>query len=583
MRLARSRFAVVSLGSRDLLGLRPTWTGVAERLQRYNLGMVLDLVGRVSAILDRYDGTAERDATQLRVLRGFFGMGSRAEAGLARWLATNRVAGAVPPFVLFHERQILNLVKAAFLTLPVAASPDAEPPLALGEALLMVNDLIERDSEAVARADPATEDGRRVWEQFLMAGAMFEPHGVELHEVARGYLLYHADRPHLRDQGMYVDLPDLVSRITGVPSEALWRFVSSLSARGAELDWDTWHTTTSSFDPYRYWGDAGIYSPAEIDGLLRFLAQDGHTLKEYVEANYRFDDMRPLNVLPIARRPVIMIEGRAFIPSARRLRDKLVRGTHHLFLDHDLVPDPRQRKLYLDYLGRVFDDYVQELLTRTYAGAIGRYVTEEQLKAGSAGRVCDGVVHVGDVAVLVEVKAKVIPLAVREGAGWDQYLRKVDEIYLEGARQIHATIDAIRSGALRSRGLDPDRIRVYVPVVITLEDIPMNEYLHDRIMVAVRAEGLLSQPGVLPPQSIDVGELEMWESLAGVGRNVPGRLKLRASSPEALSMSFSNFMIMRGEPFAELKNAHLSRVYDGLVRRTLDEFRGRQSRSGRGD
>jgi hypothetical protein len=579
LRLVASRFAVVSLGARDLLGLRPTWDGVVERLRRYNLGRVLDLLGRVSAILDRYDGTAERDSTQIYVLRALFGPGSRAERELDQWLDANRVAGNAPPFVLFHERQILNTAKAAFLALPVAAAPDTEPPVALGEALLMVNDLIERDSSAMAHVDPASEAGRREWEQFLMATAMFEPNGVELHEVARGFLLYHTDRPHLRALGTYVDLPEMVSQITGVPSDALWRFVSSLNARGTTLDWDTWSTTTSSFDPHRYWGDSGIYSPAEVDGLLGFLAQDGHTLKTYVEENYRFDSMRPLSVLPFARRPVIMIGGRAFIPSMRRLRDKLVRGTHHLFIDPDLVPDSGQRKRYLDYLGLAFEDYVRDLLSRTYTGAIGRFIPEERLKEVCQGRVCDGVVHVGDVVVLLEVKAKAIPLAVREGTGWDQYLKKVDEIYLEGARQIHATVDAIRAGALRDCGLDPDRIRVYVPVVVTLEDIPMNEYLYRRIMDGVRAEELLSQPGVLPPQGIDVGELEMWESLTYVGRNVPRRLELRTSSSETASISFSNFMIARGETFERLKSAYLSQVYNELTDRTLDDFRERQRRS----
>jgi hypothetical protein len=206
-------------------------------------------------------------------------------------------------------------------------------------------------------------------------------------------------------------------------------------------------------------------------------------------------------------------------------------------------------------------------------------VPEERLKEGCSGRVCDGVVHVGDVVVLVEVKAKAIPLAVREGTGWEQYVKKVDEIYLEGARQIHATVDAIRTGTLLHCGLDPDRIRVYVPVVVTLETIPMNEHLYSRITDAVRGEGLLSQPDVLPIQAIDVGELEMWESLAYIGRNVPRRLELRASSSEAASMPFSNFMVARGENFARLKNNHLLGIYNELTNRTLDDYRERQHRS----
>ena len=62
-------FFGLRLGAEQLLGVRGTWEAVRERLSRYSLAQVLDILGRVSAVLAQ--GQSSRDI-QHRLLLGLF-------------------------------------------------------------------------------------------------------------------------------------------------------------------------------------------------------------------------------------------------------------------------------------------------------------------------------------------------------------------------------------------------------------------------------------------------------------------------------------------------------------------------------
>jgi hypothetical protein len=163
------------------------------------LAEVLEVLGRISIVLNRTARPLEEEQAHIRLLFSIFGAQSRVAAGLAACIRGHTERKEVrPPFVLFHERQLITAAKAAFLTLPVDDYPGLDSLGPLGEALLMVSDLVEEEPMSPAEHNPDTEEGRRIWEQFLLANTLFHRHGIELHEIARAYSLYHMDRPHLR-------------------------------------------------------------------------------------------------------------------------------------------------------------------------------------------------------------------------------------------------------------------------------------------------------------------------------------------------------------------------------------------------
>lgn len=89
--------------------------------------------------------------------------------------------------VLFHERQTLDLLKLAFLTLPHDGEDPADGPVeALGAALLMMNDLIDRDPTEGAVGEAASQR----LELYVLANMLFNQGKTDLAEIARVHELF---------------------------------------------------------------------------------------------------------------------------------------------------------------------------------------------------------------------------------------------------------------------------------------------------------------------------------------------------------------------------------------------------------
>lgn len=583
-RLAQSDFVTVELGARELLGGRPTWGGVTERLARYGLRRVVELLGRMSQLLVRFSDLEDRERVQVLILRELLGVRSvGVERRIKRFLDAQASRGRMPQWILFHQRQLVNVAKSAFLSLPViAGKPEVEEEdlQPFFEALLMTSSLTDEGSAVVNGAGAQAEGGDRALEQYVFASLHSMPSGVEVHEIARGYLLYHTDRPHLYNRHKsYLNLPAKLEQITGIPSDTLWNILNAVTSHGG----GALHGPSGPhcvLNPYRYLVDSGCCTRAEVTRFLDLYAIDAQRMKEDVYARYSFADMRPYSDLSFARRPMVMFGDCALVPSVPLLNAKLRQGTHHLFLDPDLVPDARERERYLTFLGHVFEDYVSDLLTRTYAGAIGTFVPGPVLESLVSGQVCDGLIHVGDTVVLVEAKARSFPLDAKEGRGWETYDAKLRGVFAGAARQLDSTARAIRAGRLKAIGVDPARIATYLPLIVTLEDSASNHLLYRHVMQMLSEQDVLQEPWMASLQIMDVGELENWETAVGIGRSMHRLLVSKASAPDTAPMTFSNYVVSRGVHLGNRKNPYLAATYDRLVERNITEFRARQDLAG---
>ena len=216
-------FFGLRLGAEQLLGVRGTWEAVRERLSRYSLAQVLDILGRVSAVLAQ--GQSSRDI-QHRLLLGLFddAAAARILAAIERQAAQLKKEGFGDlTTVMFDELQIVNTAKAALLTRPAdgADVPDMSFA-ALGEVFLMVSDLIEEAPGSLGGVDIHTDEGWQTALQYLLVNSLFHHSQHELHVLARCHDLYLQDKPRLAGCGSYVDLPALVRSATGLGPDALW-------------------------------------------------------------------------------------------------------------------------------------------------------------------------------------------------------------------------------------------------------------------------------------------------------------------------------------------------------------------------
>src|SRR5438034_712899 len=110
-------FFQVALGYEEVFGTKPSWSELAGRLHQYSLAQVLGALGRVSGVLDHFQ---QRHAeAQKWICDGLLGERSpQVWRAVLEWLTQEKRDGAPESTpVLFHERQLINLAKVAFLEL----------------------------------------------------------------------------------------------------------------------------------------------------------------------------------------------------------------------------------------------------------------------------------------------------------------------------------------------------------------------------------------------------------------------------------------------------------------------------------
>ena len=553
-------------GSSLLLGKEASWEAVASLVGNYTIEQLLDVCVRISIALG-HSGVDWSDRQKL-VLEGLCGT-QKATTLWARAASLDaKDAHIWSQPALFGDLQILTLAKVAFLIeLPGEQRETDWTPLV--EALLMINDLVFNQE---ILGEPDTPAGRQQWHQALVVNSLFHHSENELHATARAFELYLSDRAHLRDHAHYVDLPALVEAVTGISAELLWAILFAFGAHWKTVELESLAETPGGIDRDHYFSDRYGFSAGETDKFFTLVARDVDQMREEIRTRYSFENIRPFHFLPFARWPLVTVGSIAYCVSLRLMEDKVGRGLHHVFLQPEVL-DSRVRRGYLDYVGVAFEDYVCQLFGRAYPPASARYVDEQHLRDRIPGKVCDGALLYGDAVVLVEAKAPLFTLASRSGESWIEYSSKLDALFTNAAQQIENTVRGIEAGCLGDLGVDPKAIKSYFPLIITLEDVPLNALIYEDIDLRIRKKGLLSAAKIRPWQAIDVGELEFVEIAVQQGRSLRDLLDEKTSDSDSVHLGFGNYCYIRGERFFhEGMNPYLQQVFELVSEQALGMF-----------
>jgi hypothetical protein len=125
------------------------------------------------------------------------------------------------------------------------------------------------------------------------------------------------------------------------------------------------------------------------------------------------------------------------------------------------------------------------------------------------------------------------PLGTRSGEAVDQFFERLQNIVVDGARQLDKSIDHLMNGQFEAIGVDPRIVRRILPVVVSLQEIILNPLLRDWIDTEISTAGYLTREKVrratvLPLQVLGVGDLETLELLVELGKGTPVQLLLAA-------------------------------------------------------
>jgi len=568
------RVVVTTYGYQDLFGRPSDIDQIVQRLRPYSLSHVLAVLARMDAILASAKGRHSEDRQQTLVARLFPSRGLEVAAAYAR------VAAAEKRTVLFHPRQLINAAKIALLALPYELPRPQEVNLdSLGEALLMVTDIIEA---GVADSESA-EQQRRQLEMYVFANSLFHRTPDIVHEVVRSYNFFLSKHPRLTSTND-PDLGEWARELLGINPDAFWFGLFAIFGWFFSLDLPAIDQGQIFVSTERFFDSFPGFPREQQERIFDATTIDMGQLQSHVQKDYTLHDLRPYDVLPFARNPLVRIGKSVFAPSLNLLQQALGTGLQYRFLDENRTT-PAGRERFLRFRGRLVEDAVDQQLVRMFGG---KYIDERHLQEeAGGGKTCDGLVLCRDTVILFECKASLVHSHVRRGQDWDRFLNLLKRSYLDAADQLLAVIQMAKAGRLEQLGLFPEVVRHYLPVVITLE-VPMSPFTYELLVrEGLGAHRLSAEPRVAPLQCMDLEEFELTELAVTTGTEFDAIFEEKLTAVGGPGMPFRNFWHERKSPWLgpSRHSPYLEAEYHALARRQQDFFKARgkgeqQERSG---
>lgn len=566
-----SQYASITPGWSDLFGQKPTWDDFFARIRQYPIAQALVYLGHINAVLEKHPN----QEGQLGLCHDLFKPnGQEIVERLAKFASTPVIARVQKMPTPFYTPQVLITAKLVLAYQSESVTTPATSLRPLAEALLMATDLVQvpQGLENIAAAMTAS---------FLATRT-----DVPVNGLARSFELYMTDRADLHQHPSYVNLPEQLTRITGLPPDLFWLMLFSVygefEARPAQDAWMPF--SIENYFPIHTDANAtrgGLsFTKTEVQNVINLLsATIPELVKKISDRGFSHESAILYDVMEFAEFPLVREDGKYVCMSVEFLLKKLISGMHYIFLDQVSTTN-RDRLRYFIFLGAVFEKYVDGILARCMSRSTGTYsglLTPPSIK-GEQVSCCDAVWHSGDALVLFEIKAKHLDLGARVGIR-ERLDKKLEDIVFDSARQIDSTIKLFKEGKLPIGNADPAQIRRFFPIVITLESLVMHPLAHMSIMQEMKDRGLLQQEGTRPIQLMNVAELEHLEVGLERGLLLLHILAKKLDMETWRGAPFQNFFLFQyPQVFKGAQNTHLLAVFNQLKDRAVSLLQERGAR-----
>lgn len=549
-------FALTTVEWSALTGSPPTIEGVLTRLRKYSLREVVSLISRISLTLALADDNAglTDSAIQDRLLANMLG----AEAMNNLWGAILKQPNYTRErTVFFDERQLLNTLKLAFLELdwdgnsPEAASDPARL-VPFVEALLMVSEIMD-SREGRTREGTALSMEHQL-ELYIYANVLFNSEGNHVREIVRSHYFYIESHPEITSKAGLLDLPQQLATVTTLPAERTWAALFALFTGFGVLTHDDIDAGRVAINRRDYLGTLSGLQAGEAERWFSLGTATAAEMQSAVRSRYSIDAPNWFDVLVFEVHPLVAFGDHVLCTSQPQLRKLQTTSLWYRLIHPSLTKQTRLQ--VLGTRGRLLEAYVAQILRRTFRE---NYYDEEALNAcanpapptGSRrkGRksklpVCDGLVVLGDVALLFEVKETSLSLDARQAASFAKYREQRMRLVGSAAAQLDATAQHLRTGKFASAGIDTSDVRHIVPIVVSM-DQPVTPALYK----SIREQDLTGNPlqeamrkgAVEPLQLINLADLELLESIAEKGADVSQLLLSKGRSNDEVGLAFNQF------------------------------------------
>ena len=524
--------------------IEPTLDEVRSRLEKYSLPQVLAMLGRIGAVFR--DKSTSAHETQEVLTHAFFPPAQlNALKTRARQAAIRDGSGErAEPYVMFDPQVAKALAIFAGATMPIERTETDASPVLLGEALLILNDLYERGVEPPPLESAETPDPDWVY-YFAVAAFRF---GVEptVTAIVRAVELF-LDPATDDDLNGRPDLASVFKDVTGLELGAYVMICIAVIGKMLEVDASNVHERTP------------MLSRSYFDGFdertrAQFFELTGLSIDRYCE---RAKDAwpegatRPHHWLPIETSPFVWTGDVGICISTEELERRLTVGLYHTLLNAKRDDGSGGRKFSAAVqreVGLRFQAYVERSFERMGSALSARgswhprerrppgpvlLVQDRELVAAVQKRpkktpsTGDLALLVGSDLLLVEVKAKFFDLEARTGRSQSRFFDKLKEIVVDGAGQLDKTVQYLRDGSLAGLGLSTMRVRRVVPVIVSLDPVPLSPPLRVWIDHELNRERLLQEKSgdsfrLLPLEILSARDLEWLETIIESTSHKPG-------------------------------------------------------------
>lgn len=568
------QFSITTAGWRDIVpnGEPPTLDAVIARLARYSLRQICFMISRISIVLQSRPRASIR-TIQDEIVDSHLGAGTSARL---RWNIAQRLGDEYDSerVAFFHERQMLNALKLAFLTIQLDV-PDTQASLIpFVEALLMLTDLIDEPHEKRAIA---TEQGRAATELHMFANVLFNQSAGGLNDFVRAHDLFIKPDRSIIDAPGAANIPELLEHVTGFAPGRAWALLYALATGWLTKSTEDLAEGRLAQNKSTYLSTLGRLSVADVERAFAMACWEAGDLQSAIRRRYEhgrvsIEALRSYDFLPFEKRPLVAFGESVTCVSIPLLLRLTTSSLQHRFLDTDIFAED-QREAFLRTRGRLFERYALDALVRTFGP---RFYPEANLLPFAAdAKVCDGLVVYDNALILIEAKAAMVPLDTRNTESYGRYRDTVRRTTREAADQLESTANLVAIGAFRSLGIDPACIRQVYPVVALLEQIVTPLTYRSILDKDLAGHPLLTRMAAgraAPIQLLHVTEVELWEIAAESGCDIRDLLRTKVSDQEMQEMSFNHFCHHRKEPFLNRRGEWYARRFGEItaeIRREL--------------
>ncbi|MEU6709762.1 hypothetical protein [Streptomyces wuyuanensis] len=263
--------------------------------------------------------------------------------------------------------------------------------------------------------------------------------------------------------------------------------------------------------------------PERLDRVMQLISRNVPQMRRAI-----LEDMQQLgggfdwSVAPFERTPIVQLPGGYLVMDPRLLAARIFGWLPYWDIASALRAEGKNREVgqFRDYSGRISERYAMEVLQSASSGHLDRRLFFECDLIAAYGRkrkVVDAVIDYGDSWVVLDISTRQLVRESVAGTSGERLKGDFEALVGRKAKQLAATISALREDESKLTGVRGPIARKFLPVIVASEGFPVNPAVSVIIEDLLVREGLLQEADIAPLQVIDTTELEMVEALEESG------------------------------------------------------------------